>query len=414
MMKQQFSLSGLLLLFAAVLTLAACNNGTAPKPVPATAAVPERVAKVKSKTVRPPRVAKVPAQNSQSGKVVVGTQEGGSRQGVALGLKYIVTTIAGKPGVTGSADGIGKRASFDAPRGITTDGISLYVADFNNHTIRKIDIASGLVTTLAGQAGKKGSNDGKGTAARFNRPYGITTDGSNIYVSDSNNHSIRQIDIETAEVTTLAGVSGVVGYNDGIGVQARFFIPEGITTDGSSLYVADTHNHSVRQIDLDTLEVTTIAGQSGASGYSDETASKARFSFPKGIVSDGNNLYVVDFGNHRIRKVSLINGMVTTLAGSEKAEAGVDEQTESARFNYPTGITTDGRNLYVADTYNRTVRKVSLSNGAITTIAGKAEVEGSANGSGVDARFHDPVGVTTDGIALYVTDSRNQTVRKIR
>ncbi|HUX90510.1 MAG TPA: hypothetical protein VMV48_07435 [Gallionellaceae bacterium] len=343
------------------------------------------------------------------------TQQGGARQGVFLNLKNAVSTLAGKAGVSGAADGSATRASFDAPKGITTDGYFLYVADWNNHTIRKVDAVSGVVTTIAGMAGMKGSSDGTGTAARFNRPYGITTDGINLYVTDSNNHCIRKIDIESAAVTTLAGAAGEVGYSDGAANQARFFIPEGITTDGANLYVADTHNHSVRKIELESGIVTTLAGLSGSPGFSDGAGMKARFSYPKGITTDGRNLYVVDFGNHRVRKIAIASAGVTTLAGGKAMTPAAAVGSGGAiPFNYPTGITSDGRNLYVADTFNRTVRKIVIASGIVTTIAGKADLPGSADGIGSEARFKDPVGITSDGNCLYVTDSANHTVRKVR
>lgn len=349
-------------------------------------------------------------------RVAIGTQQGGSRQGGLLNIKNSVTTFSGKAGVTGAADGIGARALFDAPKGITTDGINLYVADLNNHTIRKIDISNGMVTTFAGMAGKKGSNDGKGSVARFNRPYAITTDGKNLYVTDSNNHCIRQIDMESALVTTIAGGVGEVGYADGMGKQARFFIPEGITTDGRNLYVSDTHNHSVRKIELDRGGVTTFAGLSGAPGFLDSTATNARFYYPKGITTDGRNLYLVDFGNHKVRKIAIATGLVTTLGSvaGDVEDDGSAALGDTTRFNYPTGITTDGRNLYVVDTFNRTVRKTSIAGAAIFTIAGKADLEGETDGLSADARFKDPVGITSDGSALFVTDSGNHTIRKIK
>ena len=143
----------------------------------------------------------------------------------------------------------------------------------------------------------------------------------------------------------------------------------------------------------------------------DEVGGKARFSYPKGITSDGINLYVIDFGNHRVRKVVIATGNVSTFAGIDAASS---EQGTEEHFNYPTGVTSDGRNLYVVDTFNRMIRKVAIGNGAITTVAGKAEIEGFKDAVGSDARFKDPVGITTDGIDLFVTDSGNNTVRKIR
>lgn len=391
---------------AALLLLNGCKGGAVPKPQPVVAVVPER-----------PKIRQVAApQVTQPARVAIGTQMGGARQGVTLNLRNAVSTFSGKAGAAGAADGSASRAVFDSPKGITSDGVSLYLADLNNHTVRKIDIASGMVTTVAGMAGKRGSNDGKGSSARFNRPYGITTDGTFLYVTDSNNHCIRQIEIESGEVSTLAGGVGEVGYVDGKGRQARFFIPEGITTDGTNLYVSDTHNHSIRKIELESEAVTTIAGLSGAPGFADETGSSARFSYPKGITTDGRNLYVVDFGNHRVRKVVIASGLVTTLAGGtvNPEDAIAEQQAETARFNYPTGIATDGRNLYVVDTFNRSVRKLTISGGVVFTIAGKADLEGSHDAIGSEARFKDPVGITTDGSHLYVTDSGNHTVRKIR
>lgn len=385
--------------FTVVLLMSGCKGSAVPKP--AVDVAPER-AYVKS----------TPA--TLAPKVAVGAQQGGARQGFNLNLKNAVSTFAGKAGMAGAADGNAARAKFDAPKGITTDGLNLYVADLNNHTIRKIEIESGMVSTVAGMAGKKGSIDGKAAAARFNRPYGITTDGNNLYVTDSNNHSVRQIDIESGVVTTLAGGVGEVGYVDGTGRQARFFIPEGITTDGINLYVADTHNHSVRKISLANAVVTTLAGLSGAPGFFDDVGTKARFSYPKGITTDGRNLYVADFGNHSLRKITIASGTVTTLTGTVKTDDTSHEQGELARFNYPGGITTDGRNLYVADTFNRTIRKVVIASGTVSTIAGKAEIEGGIDATGSEARFNDPVAITSDGSNLFVTDSGNNTVRKIR
>jgi len=400
MIKQHFPglfVSGLT---ATVLLLGGCKGSAVPKPQ--LSPPPQRVH------------IKRPLHSTQPSKLATGEQQGGARQGVTLSLDNVVSTFAGSVGTAGDADGSATQASFNLPEGITTDGTSLYLADLNNQTIRKIDIASGMVTTIAGMSGNKGSRDGKGAAARFNRPCGITTDGTSLYVTDSNNHTIRQIDIESGTVTTIAGRVGEVGYVDGTGKHARFFIPEGITTDGDNLYVSDTHNHSVRKIVLKSDVVSTFAGQSGSPGFFDDRSTKARFSYPKGITTDGRNLYVLDFGNQQLRKIVIASRMVSTLAGVQDTEASSEEQGRLAHFNYPTGITTDGRNLYVADTFNRTIRKIVIGSGVVTTIAGKAEMEGAVDATGSEARFKDPVGITTDGSSLFVTDSTNQTVRKIR
>ena len=389
-----------LFIFAMVILMFnGCKGVTVPKPQSVT--VPEKVAS------RIPTV-------TQAQKAVTGNQLGGARQGVTLGLKNIVSTIAGLVGTAGSADGSDALAAFDAPKGITTDGSSLFLADSNNHTIRKIDIATGIVSTLAGTAGKKGGQDGIGSVARFNRPFGISTDGRNLYVTDSNNHTIRQIDIDTGAVITLAGKVGEVGYVDGKGKRARFFIPEGITVYGSNLYVSDTHNHSIRKVSLNNHTVSTLAGLSGAPGFFDDIGSNARFAYPKGMTTDGRFLYVADFGNNQIRKIAIKGAEVHTLSGTVVSEVNGEAQTDAARFNYPSGITSDGRNLYVADSVNRSIRKIVIASGIVTTVAGTEEKEESVDGVGTEAHFRDPVGITTDGSSLYVTDSSDHIIRKIR
>jgi ribosomal protein S11 len=174
---------------------------------------------------------------------------GGAIQGNELALADVVTTVAGLS-LIGTTDGMGAAAKFNFPQGITTDGRNLYVADTGNNTIRKIVISTGAVTTLAGSAGQKGSADGTGAAARFDVPAGITTDGTNLYVADSSNNTIRKIVISTGAVTTLAGSAGLgqAGSADGRGAAARFCRPQGITTDGNSLYVSDTCNNAIRKI----------------------------------------------------------------------------------------------------------------------------------------------------------------------
>jgi len=277
---------------------------------------------------------------------------GGSIQGAELSLSTVVTTLAGT-GSIGSANGTGTSASFYYPRGITTDGTNLYVADQNNHLIRKIVISTGAVTTVAG-TGSSGSANGTGTSASFNNPKGITTDGTNLYVADSGNHLIRKIVISTGAVTTVAG-TGSSGSANGTGTSASFNYPHGITTDGTNLYVADRNNDLIRKIVISTGVVTTLAGSS--SGYTDATGTSARFYYPRGITTDGTNLYVEDTNNHRIRKIVIDNGTVTTLAGSSTGFA--DNATGTlAKFRNPFGITTDGTNLYLADSSNDSIRKI--------------------------------------------------------
>lgn len=321
-----------------------------------------------------------------------------------------VTTLAGTAQIPGSTDGTGATALFSYPYGITMVGTNLYVTDGGNQTIRKISVSTGAVTTIAGSVGEDGSANGIGTAARFFNPSGITSDTVNLYVADAGNSDIRKIVIATGEVTTIAGTAGQTGSDDAAG---SFAYPLGITTDGVNLYVADTGNSTIRKVVIATGTVTTIAGSAISSGATDGIGNAAQFNFPSGITVTGNNLYILDENNNAIRKIEVITGAVTTIAGSLGSSASTDGTAATARFNKPEGLTTDGTNLFVADTYNHTVRKVVIATGAVTTIAGSAGSPGSTDGNGTSARFDLPSGITTDGIYLYVTDMNNQTVRKI-
>ena len=341
-----------------------------------------------------------------------GTQMGGAIQGSPLSLTE-VSTFAGSTEGSGTDDGSGSDARFFYPSGITTDGTNLYVADSNNHTIRKILIATGVVSTLAGTAETSGSDDGEGTLAKFNTPEGITTDGTNLYVSDTNNHTIRKIVIATKVVSTLAGTAGTSGSDDGDGTLAKFNTPNGITTDGTNLYVADMLNNTIRKIVIATGAVSTLAGTAASTGSTDGSGTEALFKQPKRITTDGTNLYVADTTRHTIRKIVIATKVVSTLAGTAGTSGSINATGTSSTFNRPTGITTDGTNLYVVDSANHTIRKIVIATEVVSTLAATAGIYGSDDGDGTLAKFNTPEGITTDGTNLYVADRSNNTIRKI-
>ncbi len=324
------------------------------------------------------------------------------------------TTLAGLPGRAGFTDGIGSAARFGGPRGIATDGTNLYVADTFNQIIRKIVLSTGEVSTLAGRAQAPGTTNGTGAGARFRNPWGIATDGTNVYVTEQGSHTIRKIVISTKAVTTLAGLAGQSGSADGIGSTARFNSPLGAATDATYVYIADTNNHTIRQVEIATGSVTTLAGAAGQSGASDGSFGEARFSQPLGIATDGARIYVGDFGNTALRQLEISMRAVSTLAGSPGQPGSTDGTRIEARFRALFALATDGTNLFAADGgFNGTVRKAVLSTGVVTTLAGLAGQPGSADGTGGTARFSDPSGLATDGINLYVADKMNHTVRQI-
>jgi sugar lactone lactonase YvrE len=320
-----------------------------------------------------------------------------------------VTTLAGSPQIAGFADGIGTLANFDSPEGIASDGFpspSLYIADTRNHVVRKVSLG-GSVTTVAGNPPRAGSADLQGEAARFWSPAGVAVIGDDVFIADTENHTIRKID-SAGVATTIAGSAGSPGSTDN---PPRFRFPGGITALGGDLYVTDSENHTIRRVTTSGL-VTTIAGNPGSTGSADGSGTTALFNNPQGIVALGGELYVADSGNHTIRKVTTA-GVVDTLAGSPGTPGSEDGSSAVARFRSPLGIGALGPSLYVADSGNHTIRKVLVPSGATSTFAGSAGQSGFANGSGADARFSSPDGIAGVGSALYVADRGNHAVRRI-
>ena len=329
-----------------------------------------------------------------------------------------VTTLAGGAGMTGTADGTGTAARFNRPIGLVLDGAgNLYVADNRNNAIRKVVVATGAVTTLAGTAGMSGTADGTGAVARFNGPAGIALDGmGNLYVPDNVNHTIRKVVVATGAVTTLAGTANMSGASDGLGTAARFLFPQSVALDGAgNLYVSDS-GHTIRKVVAATGAVTTIVGAAEQPGSTDGTGPAARFSSSAGIVADGaGNVYVADTNNRTIRKVVVATGVVTTLAGTADMLGTVDGTGPAARFIAPNGLALDGAgNLYVSDGTGHTIRKVVVATGVVTTLAGTAITSGTTDGTGAAARFNTPSGLALDGAGnLYVADNKNRTIRKV-
>ncbi len=324
-----------------------------------------------------------------------------------------VATLAGLAGNRGSADGTGSHARFNEPRGVVVDSAdNVYLADSGSHTIRKISPA-GDVTTLAGLAGQSGSADGTDSAARFNGPHGLAVDSAgNLYVADRWNHTIRKIS-SVGVVTTLAGRAGSWGSADGTGSSARFNNPWGVAVDSvGCLYVADRANFTIRKIGPDGA-VTTLAGNASVEDHKDGTGSAARFTAAAAVAVDGaGNVYVAD--RITIRKIGP-GGLVTTLAGNPEQYGNVDGIGPTAEFLRPGGVAVDREgNVYVADTENCMIRKVSPA-GGVTTLAGKGgRKPSSADGTGSAARFAWPHGVAVDGADnVYVADLLNCTIRKI-
>jgi len=287
--------------------------------------------------------------------------------------------FAGDMDLNGSADGIGAAARFSGPEGVATDSAgNVYVADNDNNIIRKIT-PEGVVTTHAG-SGAVGSTDATGTAASFFLPTGVATDSAgNVYVADFYTSIIRKITPERV-VTTLADATGAV---------ARFALPTGVATDSAgNVYVADWDANAIRKITPAGVVITLAGGE-------------AQFNYPHDVATDNaGNVYVAD-GNHTIRKITPA-GVLTTLAGTAGVTGSTDATGTAASFNFPSGIATDSAgNVYVADTGNHTIRKITPA-GAVSTVVGVAGQAGFAPGA-LPGLLNGPGAVAIRGTSLYIT-----------
>jgi sugar lactone lactonase YvrE len=332
-----------------------------------------------------------------------------------------VTTLAGTPRTSGTADGTGAAARFTFPYGLDVDANNeIIVADTSNHTIRRVT-QGGVVTTIAGSARSAGSEDGFGTQAHFYYPTDVAADtNGNIYVADSSNNTIRRITPE-GRVTTIAGKAfedvnddepDSAGSVDAVGTAARFQDPWSVDVDTSgTLWVADTGNETIRRI-TPAFEVTTVAGSAEQPGRTNAVGTNARFYSPSGIAAGVNGFYIADRYNDAVRFMSPTFN-VTTLAGSVPEWGSVNGAAASARFFYPTGVAIDGAgNVYVSE-YSDTIRKITPA-GNVSTLAGLGDAEGSADGTGSNARFDAPQGIAADAQGnVYVADSFNSTIRKV-
>ena len=324
-----------------------------------------------------------------------------------------VATVAGS-GAAGFANGVGTAAILYAPVGLVADPAgNLYFTDGASSRIRMVT-TSGTVTTIAGAGGQPYA-EGTGSGAVFNWPQALTLgNGGVLYVADTNNNRVRSL--------TTGGVSSFIAGNtlgdaEGTGAAALFRVARGIaySSGANRIYIADSENNKLR-VSTTGGVVTTLAGQVSG-GLVDGTGAAAKFNYPQGLAVDSSgNIYVADTLNHAIRKVTT-SGVVTTIAGGGTTTYGqsgyVDANGKTARFKNPMGVTVDSTgNVYVADSANNRIRNIA-TNGDVTTIAGSGAA-GYQDGYGTSAIFSNPksVAIGSDG-RLYVTDTDNNRIRSV-
>ncbi len=334
----------------------------------------------------------------------------------------IILTVAGQAGRTGfSGDGSpATHATLDFPIGVAVDATgTLYIADSGSQRIRKVSPA-GIITTVAGNGYCCFSGDGQAaTNAALNLPYDISTDRSgNLYIADRDNQRILRVNAKNGVMTTVAG-NGVLGYSGdgGPALKASLANPMGMTIgrDGS-LFIVDQGNHRIRKVDAITGIISTVAGNgiqdlAGDGG----PATEARLNSPMGIAVDAEGkLYISDTGNQRVYVVDISDGSINTVAGTGGSGfSGDGGPATRADLANPTSLAVDPEgNLYIADSDNHRVRKVDKKTGMITTVAGDGNsgLQGDG-GPAVEASLRYPAGISIDQDILYIADTGHHLIR---
>lgn len=338
----------------------------------------------------------------------------------------IITTVAGQTQFGNSGDGGAATGAFlNVATGISVDASgNLFISDSSNQRVRKVDAATRVITTIAGtgEEGFSGDN-GPATSARLSFPVGALTDGAgNVLIADLVNSRIRRVDVTTGTITTFVG-NGLAGSSGdgGPATAAALNFPEGLAFDGSgALYVVDSGSHRVRRVDPTTGIITTVVGtgQPG-SGGDGGPATRASLTQPVDIAADASgNLYIVDTGSQRIRRVDSRTGVITTIAGTDRQNgfSGDNGPATAAALNYPSGVAVDlAGNTYIADSYNHRIRRVAATTGTITTIAGNGQpMYAGDGGRATDASLRFPGGIAVDSAGnLFIADLENFRVRRV-
>jgi sugar lactone lactonase YvrE len=334
-----------------------------------------------------------------------------------------ITTVAGNgiAGFYGDA-GPATAAELNAPYGIAVDTSgNLFIADTSNNVVREVTAADGKINTVAGNGVDGFSGDsGQATDAHMSAPHGVAVDTTgHLFIADTNNNRIREVNLSSGQITTFAG-NGTQGYqgDSGLASSAELNMPQGVALDGTGdLFIADTFNCVVRQVVVSSTQISTVAG-SGSSGFSGDggSAVSAALNFPYAVAADSSgHVFVADFFNNRIREVS--GGNISTIAGNGTyGFAGDNNTATNATLNYPSGIAADAAgHVFIADTLNNRVREIDLFTGIITTVAGNGTAGYSGdNGKATAAELNSPNGLAVDSSGhLFIADTNNNRIREV-
>ena len=326
-----------------------------------------------------------------------------------------ISTIVGG-GVLGDG-GFAPLARLNEPNGIFKDGTDLYIADTRHHRIRKIDLSTNIITTVAGTGSSGDTGDGgPATDAELNEPRGIFKDGTDLYIADTKNHRIRKIDLSTNIITTIAGGGDQDPGDGGPATDAKLNEPSGIFKEGSDLYIADTSKNRIRMVDS-SGDISTVAG-TGASGDTGDggPATDAKLDEPRGIFKEGSDLYIADTKNNKIRMVDSSGDISTVVGTGASGDTGDGGPATSALLKEPRDIFVDhNKNIFIVDWGNKRVRVVNAIDNIIYTIAGTGNSSDSADMPAVYADLKDPAGITMDssygGRKIFISDTGNHKIK---
>ena len=340
---------------------------------------------------------------------------------LTLGAKaQIISRVAGTGtnGYTGDSVSATTSGLNNPGKAVVDASGNVYIADKANHLIRKVN-TSGTITTIAGTVGSMGFNGdgGAATAAILNSPLSVCLDasGSNLYIADFGNNRIRKIDFSTGIITTVAGSTVGFGGDGGAATAANLTQPTDVALDAAgNIYICDYGNHHIRMVNTSGI-ISSFAGTSGGFSGDGGAATAAQLYAPNGVCTDGfGNVYIADLGNQRVRKVDAA-GIITTYAGSTAGFSGDGGAATAAKLNNPSFVTTDiAGNVFISDMGNNRVRRAG-TDGLIYTVAGTGAVGFSGDGGpATDAPVSSPTGLAFDANNnLYITSQPVGIVRKV-
>lgn len=345
-------------------------------------------------------------------------------------IKGVTTLFAGSPGQAGSVDGVGMQARFEGAGVMAADDQYIWLSESNARVIRRIEVSTATVSTIAGQAAMTGyKDDPVGTNARFGGVEGLASDGQFVYVGDESNRVLRVVSVVAPHpVTTLAGAPGMQGHVDGTGAAARFDGLRGTTYYKGMIYVLDEVANTLRSVDPKTGDVKTLAGTPYQMGSADGIGAAARFNSPRYMASDNSgNLFISETNGNKIRVYNTVTGEVRTFAGT--GMCGYQEGIGAgALIHRPRGITSDGSSIYFAEFNAHTIRQGIVATQDVSTLAGKPPAcaltcscgmmmtGGYAEGTGSAAVFSNPFSIVFHfpSNSLFVLDGGNAVIRRIQ